>query len=92
MGSLLLPSSLPLSCEGYKKEYKKSIENPEMFWESKANNFSWVKKWESVLKWDFKKPEIKWFEGGKLNITENCLDRHLKERGQQTAIKWIGSF
>ena len=75
--------------EEYKKEYK-SIENPEMFWESKANNFSWVKKWESVLKWDFK-PEIKWFEGGKLNITENCLDCHLKERGQQTAIKWIAN-
>ena len=64
------------SLELYKIEYAKSIENPEAFWEEKAANFTWHKKWNSVLKWDFKKPEIKWFEGGKLNITENCLDRH----------------
>ena len=79
------------SFEEYKQEYRKSIENPESFWESKANNFNWKKKWESVLKWDFEKPEIKWFEGGKLNITENCLDRHLQSRGDQIAIKWIAN-
>ena len=79
------------SFEEYKQEYRKSIENPEGFWESKANNFNWKKKWESVLKWDFEKPEIKWFEGGKLNITENCLDRHLQSRGDQIAIKWIAN-
>ena len=79
------------SLEQYKIEYAKSIENPEAFWEEKAANFTWHKKWDSVLKWDFKKPEIKWFEGGKLNITENCLDRHLKNKGEQTAIKWIAN-
>ena len=66
--------------EEYKKEHQKSIENPEQFWEDKASNFTWQKKWDNVLAWDFTKPEIKWFEGGKLNITENCLDRHLEKR------------
>ena len=79
------------SFEEYKIEYAKSIKSPEAFWEEKANNFTWQKKWEKVLSWDFSKPEIKWFEGGKLNITENCLDRHLKNKGEQTAIKWIAN-
>ncbi len=73
----------------YKVEYEKSIQNPLEFWEEKANNFTWQKKWDNVLNWDFNKPEIKWFEGGKLNITENCLDRHLEKREDQIAIKWI---
>ena len=77
--------------EEYKIEYAKSIQNPEKFWEEKAEKFTWKKKWDTVLDWDFTKPEIKWFEGGKLNITENCLDRHLEERGNQTAIKWIAN-
>ena len=77
--------------EEYKIEYQKSITDPKKFWEKKAQNFSWKKKWDSVLDWDFTKPEIKWFEGGKLNITENCLDRHLEKRGNQTAIKWIAN-
>ncbi len=79
------------SFEEYKTEYAKSINAPEQFWEGKANNFTWQKKWDTVLQWDFTKPEVKWFEGGKLNITENCLDRHLEQRGNQTAIKWIAN-
>ena len=79
------------SFEKYKKEYKRSIKHPEDFWEEKARNFSWRKRWRNVLSWDFTKPEIKWFEGGKLNITENCLDRHLEKKGNQTAIKWIAN-
>ncbi len=79
------------SFEVYKNEYAKSINNPETFWIEIANNFTWQKKWDTVLDWDFSKPEIKWFEGGKLNITENCLDRHLEKRGNQTAIKWIAN-
>ena len=75
--------------EEYKIEYKKSIQNPEKFWRDKAEQFTWKKKWDNVLSWDFTKPEIKWFEGGRLNITENCLDRHLEKRGNQIAIKWI---
>ena len=77
--------------EEYQAEYKKSVGDPEKFWEEKAQNFIWRKKWSTVLYWDFKKPEIRWFDGGKLNITENCLDRHLEKRGGQTAIKWIAN-
>ncbi|MDC0204325.1 acetate--CoA ligase [Flavobacteriales bacterium] len=77
--------------EKYKLEYEKSIKNPEEFWANKAEQFTWWKKWDSVLDWDFTKPEIKWFKGGKLNITENCLDRHLEKKGEQTAIKWIAN-
>ena len=80
-----------LNFEDYKKEYISSIENPELFWEKKAENFLWRKKWKSVLEWDFSIPEVKWFDGGKLNITENCLDRHLENRGDQVAIKWIAN-
>ena len=80
-----------LNFEDYKKEYINSIENPELFWEKKAENFLWRKKWKSVLEWDFSVPEVKWFDGGKLNITENCLDRHLENRGDQVAIKWIAN-
>ena len=54
----------------YKDEYLKSKHNPESFWEEKAHNFEWKKKWKNVLSWDFEKPEVKWFEEGKLNITE----------------------
>ncbi len=77
--------------EEYKIGYEKSISDPEKFWEEKARNFNWIKKWNNVLSWDFTKPDIKWFEGGKLNITENCLDRHLEKRKNQTAIKWIAN-
>ncbi len=76
------------SYEQYLSEYKKSVEDPEKFWAEIAEEFTWRKKWDKVLEWDFKDPNINWFIGGKLNITENCLDRHLKERGEQTAIIW----
>ena len=74
------------SIEEYNKEYEYSVSDPEGFWASKAEKFSWRKKWDNVLKWDFNTPDVKWFEGGKLNITENCLDRHLAERGDDIAI------
>ncbi len=73
--------------EEYYKVYQKSIQEPELFWEEIAEeHFNWYKKWDKVLSWDFKKPEVKWFEGAKLNITENCIDRHLRTRGNKTAI------
>ncbi|TMM53842.1 acetate--CoA ligase [Maribacter algarum] len=73
--------------EEYFQVYRKSVRNPEGFWEEIAEeHFVWRKKWDKVLEWDFTKPEIKWFEGAKLNITENCLDRHLPTRGDKTAI------
>jgi len=72
----------------YQKHYNASVENPEAFWEEVANNFVWRKKWRKVVEWDFHKPEVKWFIGGKLNITENCIDRHLPARANQVAIIW----
>ncbi len=74
--------------EEYKESYQKSIQQPEAFWAEIAENFQWRKKWDKVLEWDFNKPEVKWFQGAKLNITENCLDRHLDTRGDKTAIIW----
>ncbi len=73
--------------EEYYQVYRKSVRNPESFWEEVAEeHFVWRKRWDKVLEWDFTKPEIKWFQGAKLNITENCLDRHLHIRGDKTAI------
>ena len=73
--------------EEYYQVYRKSVRNPENFWEEIAEeHFIWRKKWNKVLSWDFSKPEVKWFEGAKLNITENCIDRHLYTRGDKTAI------
>ena len=73
--------------EEYYQVYRKSVREPEAFWEEIAEeHFLWRKKWTNVLSWDFKKPEVKWFEGAQLNITENCIDRHLATRGDKTAI------
>lgn len=76
------------SFEDYQKVYKQSVEDPEGFWAGVADNFLWKKKWDKVLDWNFKEPDIKWFTGAKLNITENCLDRHLEDKGDQPAIIW----
>ena len=72
----------------YKKVYRESVAKPEKFWAAQARTFKWRKKWDKVLEWDFSGPNIKWFIGGQLNITENCLDRHLKSRGNQVALIW----
>ena len=76
------------SFKQYEEDYKKSIENPEQFWGEVAQNFQWRKPWFKVLSWNFTEPAIKWFEGAKLNITENCLDRHLEKNGDKPAIIW----
>ncbi|MEE9350592.1 MAG: acetate--CoA ligase [Flavobacteriaceae bacterium] len=73
--------------EEYYKVYRKSVREPEMFWEEIAEeHFSWHKKWDKVLEWDFSTPKIEWYKGAKLNITENCIDRHLRTKGNKTAI------
>ena len=72
----------------YLEQYQFSIDQPEKFWSGVAENFVWKKKWDKVLEWNFAEPNVKWFINGKLNITENCLDRHLKNRGEQVAIIW----
>jgi acetyl-CoA synthetase len=76
------------SQEQYEMAYRVSVNDPEEFWASVANNFLWKKKWDKVLEWNFKEPNVKWFRGGKLNITENCIDRHLKTMGEKPAFIW----
>jgi acetyl-CoA synthetase len=72
--------------ETYIDTYRKSIENPELFWDEIASEFLWQRKYEKVLKWEFETPDVQWFINGKLNITENCIDRHLKNSAEKTAI------
>ncbi|MBS1491392.1 MAG: acetate--CoA ligase [Bacteroidetes bacterium] len=79
---------IPHSFSEYTEAYRESVANPEKFWAEIADDFRWKKKWDKVVEWDFHKPEVKWFTGGKLNVTENCLDRHLPARANQTAILW----
>jgi acetyl-CoA synthetase len=76
------------SYEQYKQAYKKSVDDPEGFWSDIAGHFYWRKRWDKLLEWDFKDYNVKWFQGGKLNITENCLDRHLGMLGNKPAIIW----
>ncbi len=72
----------------YREAYKQSVESPEQFWATVAENFSWKKKWDKVLSWNFEEPKVEWFAGAKLNITENCIDRHLTTLGDKPAIIW----
>ena len=65
-----------------------SIEDPEGFWADQAAGFTWQRRWDRVLEWDFEGPSVKWFIGGRLNITENCLDRHLEQHAQRIAVIW----
>ncbi|MDH3561519.1 MAG: acetate--CoA ligase [Gammaproteobacteria bacterium] len=75
----------------YQKMYQRSIEDPDGFWAEQAWSFlSWDKHWDTVLDWDFSKGHIRWFEGGKLNACYNCVDRHLENRAEQTALIWEG--
>ena len=76
------------SLEAYQHAYRNSVENPESFWADIAENFTWHKKWDSVLNWNFNEPKVEWFAGGKLNITENCLDRWAATQPNTPAIIW----
>ena len=72
----------------YEKAYAASINEPVKFWEEIAAAFSWQEPWHKTLEWEFATPAVKWFQGGRLNITENCLDRHLKTHGEDIALLW----
>ncbi len=76
------------SLDAYHEQYRLSIENPELFWGSIAEEFEWIKPWERTLQADFETPDVRWFDGGVTNITLNCLDRHLNERGNKLALIW----
>ena len=80
------------SLEKYQELYKESIENPAGFWGKVAERLHWTRKWETVVEYDFVKADIKWFEGGKLNVSYNCLDRHVEAgHGNKTALIWEGN-
>ena len=85
-----------VNTQQYREMYEHSINNPEEFWAEQANSYlTWFKPWDSTLEWDYNSANdgnvsINWFKGGKINASYNCLDRHLKERGEQTAIIWEG--
>ena len=76
------------SLEQYHEAYKKSVEDPKGFWGAIGENFVWRRKWDTVLEWNFKEPKIEWYKGARLNITENCIDRHLEKLGDKPAIIW----
>ena len=80
-----------LNDEQYRKMYQHSVDDPDGFWAEQASKFvTWFKPWDQVSDWDFHEAKIRWFEGGKLNVSYNCLDRHLETRGDQVAIIWEG--
>jgi len=81
-------SYLIKSFDEYQQAYQASVQDPEAFWANVAEQFTWHQKWDTVLEWNFEEPNVKWFRNGKLNITENCLDRHLKTRGNKLALIW----
>jgi len=74
--------------EDYQIAYKKSLEDPEAFWGDIAGHFTWKQPWDKVLEWNFEEPRIEWFRSAKLNITENCIDRHLEKNADRLAIIW----
>lgn len=77
-----------LTKSDYEQSYRESIQNPEAFWDSIAESYLWRKRWDKTLEWNFEQPDVKWFINGKMNITENCLDRHLEQRGNKIALVW----
>ena len=84
-------STAHIDLKKYQSMYQQSISDPEGFWSNQADEFvSWFTKWENVLDWDYYKAHIRWFEGATLNVSYNCLDRHLESRADQTAIIWEG--
>ena len=86
-----LATTAHIGAEQYKEMYARSINEPEAFWAEQAEKFvSWYKKWDKVQDWDYDRVDIKWFTGAQLNVSYNCLDRHLETRGDDVAIIWEG--
>ncbi len=84
-------SQAHIDAAGYREMYQRSVDDPEGFWAEQADQFiSWSRPWDTVLDWDFSKGYIRWFEGAELNVSYNCIDRHLDSRGDQVAIIWEG--
>ncbi|MFZ9940453.1 MAG: acetyl-coenzyme A synthetase N-terminal domain-containing protein, partial [Bacteroidia bacterium] len=76
------------SIGAYEKAMQWSVDQPETYWAQVASHYSWIQPWSQVVRWDFHNHDVRWFEGAELNITLNCLDRHMAERGNATALIW----
>jgi len=76
------------SIEAYNKAMQWSNQEPELYWAQVASHFSWLRPWSQVVHWDFHSHDVRWFEGAELNITLNCLDRHIQDRANETALIW----
>ncbi|MDP6332410.1 MAG: acetate--CoA ligase [SAR324 cluster bacterium] len=74
--------------ETYLKMYEESVTDPELFWDKQAERLDWFKKWNNTLEWDYNQGDIRWYEGGKLNVSYNCIDRHIEKKGDQKALIW----
>lgn len=80
-----------IDSETYEREYRRSIDDPEGYWSEQANRFiDWITPWDNLFSSDFDKGRVEWFKGGTLNVCSNCIDRHLPERAEQTALIWEG--
>jgi acetyl-CoA synthetase len=95
-GSFPIPSAIAdsahITTSKYDELYKQSVDSPEKFWEQQARSLiQWQKLWDRVVSWDFEVGNIQWFSGATVNVSENCLDRHLRTRGDKTAIVWEGN-
>ncbi|MEK2610813.1 acetate--CoA ligase [Pseudomonas shirazensis] len=88
--ALAVSQATALSVDDYKRLYRQSIDDPDGFWAEQAKRLDWIKPWSSVQQADLASGEAKWFAGGKLNVSYNCIDRHLAKRGEQTALLWEG--
>ena len=88
--ALAVSQSATLSDEEYRRLYQQSVDDPDTFWAEQAKRLDWVKPWSSVQQCDLKTGKARWFDGGQLNVSYNCIDRHLATRGEQTALLWEG--
>jgi acetyl-CoA synthetase len=84
------PPGCTLTPDDYRRLYRQSVEDPDTFWAEQAKRLDWIKPWSSVQQCDLKTGKARWFDGGQLNVSYNCIDRHLAQRGEQTALLWEG--
>ncbi|HAB02711.1 MAG TPA: acetate--CoA ligase [Pseudomonas sp.] len=88
--ALAVSQSAALSADDYQRLYRQSIDDPDAFWAEQAKRLDWITPWSTVQRSDLSTGEARWFDGGQLNVSYNCIDRHLAQRGEQTALLWEG--
>ncbi|WP_286934123.1 acetyl-coenzyme A synthetase N-terminal domain-containing protein, partial [Pseudomonas sp. UBA6554] len=88
--ALAVSQSASLSPDDYQRLYRQSVDDPDTFWAEQAKRLDWIKPWSSVQQCDLKTGSARWFDGAQLNVSFNCIDRHLAQRGEQTALLWEG--